>query len=313
MSPTLPEESEFMLTKPTRSLFRPLGRLWRPLVPIVIYIGLVSVVDLTYHLEKYNLPIQLVTITGTVIGLLLAFRTNSAYCRWWEARTIWGAIVNDSRTWVRQLMVFVESGNSPKTVTAHVREMNHRQIAWCYSLCRSLRRQDPLLDATDLLSEGERKELEQHVNVPNAILLKQGHEISRLFRQGQLQEYQFVELERTLKRLTDSMGGCERIKNTPFPTSYGVLVRCLSYLFIALLPFGLANMPEVGLIITSLSLAMAFLVIDAVAVYLQDPFENRPSDTPMLTLSRTIEINIRQMLGETDLPDPIEPVDGIQY
>jgi putative membrane protein len=280
------------------------------LVPIVIYVGLISWLDLTYHLETYNLPIQLVSIPGTVIGLLLAFRTNSAYCRWWEARTIWGAIVNDSRTWVRQLIIFVEGGNAPTDADPWLRQMAYRQIAWCYSLTRSLLRQEPLGDVADILDAADIEEFQLHANVPNAILLKQGRELRQAYGKNRLETYQFVELERTLKRLTDSMGACERIKNTPFPKSYGILVKCLSYLFIALLPFGLTRMPAIGLIVTSLSLAAAFLVIDLVAIYLQDPFENRPSDTPMLTLTRTIETNIRQMLGETEPTGPPDAVSG---
>ena len=107
------------------------------------------------------------------------------------------------------------------------------------------------------------------------------------------------------------MGGCERIKNTIFPTSYSRMVHALNYIFVAFLPFGLVNVPALGLLITSMTLAFGFLLIEQVSTYLQDPFSNRPSDTPMLSLSRKIEINIKQMLGDQDLPQPIEPVNGV--
>ncbi len=109
------------------------------------------------------------------------------------------------------------------------------------------------------------------------------------------------------------MGGCERIKNTPFPSSYSRMVHGMIYIFVFFLPFGLFNVPSPALVLTSVSLSYGFLLIDRVAIYLQDPFNNQPSDTPMLSLSRTIEINIRQMLGETELPDPMEPVNGVLY
>ena len=113
--------------------------------------------------------------------------------------------------------------------------------------------------------------------------------------------------------MTNSMGGCERIKNTMFPTTYSRVVHWLIYVFVFFLPFGLVNVPAVGLVVTSLILSFAFLMIDRVSTYLQDPFSNRPSDTPMLSLSRTIEINIKQMMGEQELPQPRAPEDGVLY
>ena len=91
------------------------------------------------------------------------------------------------------------------------------------------------------------------------------------------------------------------------------MVSGLIYIFVIFLPFGLFNVPQVLLVFTSISLAFGFFMIDRVAIYLQDPFSNRPSDTPMLSLSRTIEINIKQMLGEKQLPENTKPIDGIQY
>ncbi len=87
----------------------------------------------------------------------------------------------------------------------------------------------------------------------------------------------------------------------------------LIYGFVMFLPLGLVRVPEVGLIFISLSLSLGFLLVDRVAVYLQDPFSNQSSDTPMLAFSKTNEINIRQMLGETELPKQIDPVDGVLY
>jgi len=302
-----------MIINSPRTLLRMLGDLWSIMVPIAIYMGLISWLDILYHYEEYNLPVSIIAIPGTVIGLLLAFRTNSCYCRWWEARIIWGAIVNDSRTWVRQLLEFSDTGKEPAVADPHLRAMAYRQSAWCYTLARSLRKQSPLVDVEHLIEEPERDQLEKHDNVPNAILLNQAEGLRAFHDENKLNTYQFVELERTLLRLTDSMGGCERIKNTTFPTSYSYLVSIFIYLFIILLPFGLAAMPPLGLFATALSLAFTFLIIDRVADYLQDPFEDRPSDTPMLGLSRTIEINIRQMLGETEVPERSTPSNGIIY
>lgn len=302
-----------MIINAPRTLLREFARVWVVGIPIAIYIAIISYLDLLYHFEEYNLPVPVVAIPGTVIGLLLAFRTNSCYGRWWEARTLWGAIVNDSRTWVRQLMEFLYSAQKPAEHNPDMRAMAYRQIAWCYALTRTLRGQDPFTDTESLLELNEIEPLKTHDHVPNAILLNQAKLLRRLHEEDKLETYQFVELERTLSRLTNSMGGCERIKNTTFPTSYSLLVSRLNYLFIVYLPFGLAAMPPLGLFLTAVTLALAFLVIDRAADFLQDPFENRPSDTPMHSLSRTIEINIKQMLGETDLPEKLTPSNGVLY
>lgn len=302
-----------MIVNSPRTLLKQLTGVWVVGIPITIYIGVISYLDLLYHYEQFNLPVTMVTVPGTVIGLLLAFRTNSCYGRWWEARILWGAIVNDSRTWVRQLLEFFHDAEASAEEDPRIRLMAYRQIAWCYSLTRSLRKQEPCVDIEPLVGSEEIEQLSTHNNVPNAILLSQGKMLRELYEQDKLGTYEKVELERTLTRLTNSMGGCERIKNTTFPTSYSHLVSLLIYLFILLLPFGLADMPPLGLFFTALSLALGFLAIDRTADFLQDPFENLPSDTPMLALSRTIEINIKQMLGDAEIPEKLTPVDGVLY
>ena len=102
----------------------------------------------------------MISVPGTVIALLLGFRTNSAYDRWWEARIIWGAIVNDSRTWVRQIKTFVKSDD-----TEIFTDMGLRQVSWNYALMRSLRKQDPLTDLIGLIPDEEIKQLEKKQNI----------------------------------------------------------------------------------------------------------------------------------------------------
>jgi len=271
----------------------------------------ISILDHYLPLDGIHVPINLITVPGTVIALLLGFRTNSAYDRWWEARIIWGAIVNDSRTWVRQLMTFVPS-NDEKSSNVHIiKEMGLRQAAWNYALMRNLRKQDPLTDLAELVSTEEITQLKGKQNIPNALLYNQAEQLKKVHENKLIDSYQLVQLDSTLSRLTDAMGKCERIKNTVFPSSYSLLVDLLIYLWIVFLPFGLVDMIGYILIPTTVSLAFSFLVIDRIAIYMQDPFENSPSDTPMTALSRTIEINIRQELKLTDVPKPLSPVDGI--
>lgn len=288
-----------------------ISELFVHLIPILIYIGIISALDYQYHLEDIHFPLTIVAVLGTVIGLLLAFRTNSSYDRWWEARTLWGAIVNDSRTWTRQLLEFTPSENLDEAKKEKLKTMAYRQIAWCYALSRSLRKQTPDHELSCFLDSTEINRYRASHNVPNDLLLTQAGELQKLYRDGSLELFQFIELEKTLTRLTNSMGGCERIKNTKFPESYSLLVHLLIYVFVLFLPFGLVEVPALGLVVTSLFLAFAFLLIERVSVYLQDPFSNRSSDTPMLALSRTIEINIKQMLGDDEIPDPHKPINGV--
>lgn len=292
---------------------------WKPIfndlkismIFIIIYMSGISIVDYYLPLELIHIPLSLITVPGTVIALLLGFRTNSAYDRWWEARIVWGAIVNDSRTWVRQLMTFISYENKSSADFALIKKMAFRHVAWNYTLARHLRKQNPLKDVDILLDEMELDNLKSKSNVPNAILYKQGWDIKKLYQNDKLDRYQFVQLDETLTKLTDSMGKCERIKNTVFPASYTLLVEILIYMWIVFLPFGLVDMIGYILIPTTISLAFSFLVVERVAVYMQDPFENLPTDTAMLTLSRVIEINIKEELSQEDIPEPFTPVDGV--
>ncbi len=281
-----------------------------PMLFIVIYMTGISIMDHYLPMEDIHVPLGLITIPGTVIALLLGFRTNSAYDRWWEARIIWGAIVNDSRTWVRQLMTFIHFENRKSNEFKLIHDMGFRHIAWNYSLTRNLRKQDPIQDLKGLIPEKEIENLKEKINVPNALLYTQAEKLKTTHKDQLIDAYQFVQLDSTLSRLTDSMGKCERIKNTVFPSSYSLLVDILIYLWILFLPFALVDMVGYILIPTTISLAFSFLVIERIAVYMQDPFENMPSDTPMLALSRTIEINIRQELNDEQIPLPFESING---
>lgn len=282
-----------------------------PLIIVVVYMSTLSIIDHYLPLQELHIPLGLITVPGTVIALLLGFRTNSAYDRWWEARIIWGSIVNDSRTWLRQLMTFIHFEKKETTEFKLIEELGLRQVAWNYALTRHLRKQDPLTDVAGLISEEEATELKGKFNVPNALLFTQAEKLKDAYNRNLVDAYQLVQLDRTLTLLTESMGRCERIKNTVFPSSYSLLVDLLIYLWILFLPFGLVDTIGYFLIPTTTSLAFSFLVIDRVAVYMQDPFENMPSDTPMNTLSKVIEINIKQELGIKEIPEPNLPIKGV--
>jgi putative membrane protein len=235
---------------------------------------------------------------GTIISLLLAFKSNQAYDRWWEARIVWGAIVNDSRTLIRQVLTFYKDPDFSVEASEFKENFAKRQIAWCYSLGQSLRNKDAIKPLTGLVSEDELRFIKNHQNIPNAILMLHARDLRIAKNHKRINMYQQVEIDNTLSRLCDEMGKCERIKNTIFPTTYSMYIRLTLCLFILLLPFGLTSVLSWFAIPLITAIAAAFFLIEKMAIHLQDPFENRPTDTPVTTIANTIEKNIMQMLNE---------------
>ncbi len=271
----------------------------------------ISVIDEFFRINEIGIPLTIPSILGTAISLILAFRTGQSYSRWWEARMVWGAIVNDSRTLLRQFLTFVQpNAEESQEAAALVRKMAYRQMAWCYVLGRSLRKQPPLETADTMLSQEDRDFAGKQDNTPNALLQLHAADLKDAYRAGWVNPYQQVQIDDTLSRLCDAMGKCERIKNTVFPATYSLIVHLFLYLFILVLPFGLVD--EMGFIQIPIviSVGMAFFLIEKTAIYMQDPFENLPTDTPVTSIARTIEINLRQMLEENRVPEKVQPQEG---
>lgn len=279
----------------------------------------VMLFSVAFHGMKYfvvehlpEIPLQVPAVLGTSIALLLAFNLNQSYDRWWEARKIWGAIVNDSRTLTLQLQQFVgEAGGETRREdpSVTVRRMVHRQIAWCYALGRTLRRQQPAITDAQrrLLHEEELPFVEGHSNKPFALLLLHGQDLRRLRQWAALNEFQQVQLDQTLVRLCDSMGRAERIKSTFFPATYRLFIHILIYLFLIMLSVPLVEIVGMFEIPILIAIATTFFMLEKTARHMQDPFEDRPTDTAMTAIARTIEINLRQALDETEVPAPLTP------
>ena len=293
-----------MYTYPRNTLQPVIKHLWGKFLLYLAYLGGLYYFYNYLNLKVLDLSMAISTVLGVSVSLLLAFRTAAAYDRWWEARNIWGGIVNDSRTIVRQLIGFTSAGGE---IIPEVKELAHLQIAWCKVLKNSLRKLDPLEGLTNHLSETVLSELKNHDNVPNAILNIIETQLSKLHQQCRINTYQFVAIDETIKRLCDEMGMCERIKNTVFPVQYSVYTRHGIILFIIMLPFGMLESTGPFVILISFFVAFFFAMIEAIAHYLKDPFENKGSDIPMTALCNTIEINILQMIGASELPLKAKP------
>ncbi len=255
-----------------------------------------------------ELPVTIAAFLGTAISLILSFKLNQTYDRWWEARKVWGAIVNDSRSLVRQVLSFTaNAAGDDAAVAAIARKTALRQVAWCYCLGQSLRGLDWRLHTVDHIDDDEIAELERHDNRPVALLQLHARSLSALAAHGALTDYQRIAIDDTLTRLTDSMGMAERIRNTVFPRTYRMFLKAFIYVFITVLSISLGEVEGYWEILVTTVISTPFLLLERTSRLMQDPFSNLPTDTPVTAIARAVEINILQLLGESDVPPPYPP------
>lgn len=272
----------------------------------LIYVLSVSLIVM-FVTERYKdllpeMPLTIPAFIGTAISILLSFKLSQSYDRWWEARKIWGAIVNDSRSFVMQLQTLISKGNEDA-----IKKMAFRQIAWCYSLGQSLRGLNPTENLEKYITPEEFEQLKQHSNKPLALLHLHGQDIRALKENNQLDTFSQIQLDNTLVRLCDAQGKSERIKTTVFPVTYRLFLHAIIYLFIVTLSISLKDIDALFEIPLLVLISTAFLLLEKSATHMQDPFENRPTDTAVTAIARTIEINIKQLLKEREIPQPKQP------
>jgi putative membrane protein len=199
-------------------------------------------------------------------------------------------------------------------VSPEARELVYAQIGFVNALRCHLRRQDPFPELVPFFRPSVLAALHGEQNVPAAVLVWVATRLRRLLDLGRPDDaFRLAALDDTLSELTNLMGGCERIKNTPIPRQYDFLPRVMVRAYLVVLPIGLVA--DLGLFtpLVTAVLAFLFLSLDQIGRNVEAPFENDIHDTPMTALCRTIEINLRQMLGETELPPAAQPVNGSLY
>ena len=185
----------------------------------------------------------------------------------------------------------------PKTAEPVIKKLAYRQIAWCYTLGESLRGKNLLEQSEKLLSDDDITTIASHHNKPLALLQLHSQDIARVRDAYSLDAIYHAQLDNTLVRLCDSMGKAERIKNTIFPVTYRLFLHFIIYLFVVTLSIALNGIEGYFEIPLLLILSSAFFLLERSATHLQDPFSNKPTDTAMTAIARTIEINIRQLLN----------------
>jgi putative membrane protein len=277
-----------------------------------------SICAITYYIHEYvtktpiQLPIAIATLLGTAIAFFVGFNNNQAYDRWWEARTIWGALVNDSRSWARNVLHNVPDSDDITDLYATKKQMIRRHIGFVYALKESLRGKKDGYYKT-FLRDGEQERVTHETNIPNAVIALNAIDLQRLSVSGCIDGFRFMQMNQLLTFFTDHMGKCERIKNTVFPSSYIVITRLFIFIMTVFTTLILTESIGAWSILISWILGFVFHITHQNGMYLMDPFEQIATGIPLNQIARTIEINLLEMLGEKDIPPPEQPVNNEYY
>lgn len=296
----------------------------------MLYSAAVIVVYELSHIP-FALPWQPISVIGIAVAFFLSFKNNSSYDRTWEARKIWGGIINESRTFATAILSMPAQPVSYEWKKIVI----HRHLAWLLALKHNMRKgktwehnvpleslvftpkfrkecQDGMEpEVSQYLSVNEFEQLKKYNNIPSQLLKNQSLEIARLFDNGHLSDYKHVRLHELIGSLYDLQGMTERIKNFPFPRQYASTGLWIMYIFCALIPFGLLDIFEkssslhywLTIPFSALIIWMYFLV-DRIGDYSENPFEAGYNDVPISSIARTIEIDLREMLDEENIPAP---------
>jgi len=323
------------------------------IVWLLVFMG--SIATLYYfNIISINIPWLPVSVVGTAVAFYVGFKNNQAYDRMWEARKIWGGIVNESRTWGMMVDGFVSNLFAEKKLTkGEIHEIKkrliYRHIGWLYAhrsqllvatswehinqggmtakYARMYQRRfgigliDDDITKTELkhfLPKDEHNRLIGYVNTATQIINEQSRDLAELREQGLIEDFRHMELANLLKDFYTHQGKNERIKKFPLPRQYANMSRYFVGIFILLLPFSmipeLMKIHDYGLWlsvpITAL-IGWIYVMMEIVGDYTENPFQGMANDIPMLSLCRTIEIDLKEMLGETDLPPGIEAKNGV--
>ncbi|MDB5763632.1 MAG: bestrophin [Herminiimonas sp.] len=288
-----------------------LSRIWRVLL---VNIG-VAILVTAAHGALFNYKITLTAIPFSLIGLALAiflgFRNNVAYDRYWEGRKLWGQVVSDSRSLARQCQSLFDRPEPAHAGSglADVRiRMIYRAIAFAHALRHYLRGSIDTDELKELLLEEEWRLLQKSSNHPDFLMLRMGADLRRCLKDGHIDGCLAAAVDATFSSMTAAATACERIKTTPIPFSYTLLLHRTAYLYCFLLPFGLVDSIGFMTPVVVAIIAYTFFGLDALGDEIEEPFGMAANDLPLDAICRTIEINLKESIGETKLPSPLLPV-----
>ncbi|WBV53642.1 bestrophin family protein [Chryseobacterium gambrini] len=313
----------------------------------IIILAVLSAIPTTMYFLGWkfiSFPWQPIAIMGTAVAFIVGFKNNASYSRLWEARQIYGAIINDSRSFGYILRDSLREKNPEK-----VKMMFERHYAWLTALRFQLREprvwenvNTPQFDEyaknyeiserisklddelKNYLSDDELKYILSKKNRATQLMAFQSKELSEAYANGEINDFQWTQINQQMVKFTDSQGKAERIKNFPYPRNFSSITTYLLLLFIIFVPFGLLKeFDKLGEgtsfegftiwfnIPFSLLVTWCFHTLDNVGEASVNPFEGSANDVPITQISRTIEIDMRDMLDETNLPPAIVPKNNI--
>lgn len=300
-----------MMVSNRGSVLRLLFWQWRYTLSYALTGALAPLVHVTLGWHWMKLPMAPLAILGSTIGIFVSFRTNQAYARWWEGRQLWGRMVNASRHFANQVLSYLPrgEGGAPSGLQ---RELVMRHVAYVHALRVALRTQDAAKDPELSRTIGRELALLSRSNLGQALVAVQQRALAGAAERGELDGHRLQSLDTTLAELLAVQGGCERIKKTPMPRGYSFIADRLVLFFSVLLPFALAA--DLGWVIVpiNLLLCLAFQLIGEAGRVLEDPFTMYWNGLPLSQLSTMIEVNLREELGDVELPKiPTVNADGI--
>lgn len=265
--------------------------LWKELIYIGVFTSIITFLIVTYGgeiIESLEKLITLYSLIGFVISLLLVFRTNTAYDRWWEGRKKWGALVNDTRN----LAIKIETSvNLPES-----RDVLRRMIAnFPFAMKEHLREQRKL-ELLELTDE-ERLLLTERQHIPIAIAQKITEETKSLRAKGCLSEEDYLTIDKNINALLDSLGACERIKNTPIPFSYSLFIKKFIFIYVTTIPLAFITVFGYYSVLIALFVFYVLVSMEVLAEEIEDPFGMDDNDLPTDELSDKIRANVNEIFG----------------
>jgi putative membrane protein len=275
-----------------------------PRLCLVFGIGLAAVGwQRTQGLNAINIGIQPFTLLGISLAVFMGFRNSASYERYWEARKLWGSLLNAARSLARQRLAFMDGEIADKRrfvelIIAFAQTLNEQLRATC----------DPAALAI-LLTPAALARVEASRFKPAMILLLLGDELQKLRVETRAGDILIHAMDQGLSELSQTLGGCERIAGTPMPLPYSVLLHRTIYIFCMMLPFGLVGTVGWWAPLIAVFLSYTFLALDAIGEELEEPFGTAPNNLPLNAMTRTIRDTLHEMLGDRVPPEEPVPAD----
>ncbi|TCS37373.1 putative membrane protein [Paucimonas lemoignei] len=277
---------------------------------------IVAIIVTVFHGSFSNLKITLTPIPFTLIGLALAiflgFRNTAAYDRFWEGRKLWGQLVYGSRNLARECLSLI-SATEPANFKTGLQDVRiriiYRAIAFAHTLRQTLRESGDLSELKEYLLEEDWRQLGKPAGNLNLLMLQMGRDVRLCLEQGRIDGPIATAIDSTLSSMAAVAASCERIKNTPIPFSYSLLLHRTAYLYCFLLPFGLVDTTGFMTPVVVAIVAYTFFGLDALGDEIEEPFGTSDNDLPLDAICRTIESDLRKAVGDPDTPPPLMPID----